>query len=917
MNLSRALQLKPGEARTIALLFGWYFCVIGGTFVGRAVRDSLFLAHLGAGKLPIMYIATPLVVTIVGVVYARIESRWRRDSIAVATVASGAIVFVAARFLLESGNWIFYALYIASSVIGSLVIMQLWTVASDRFTARDAKRVFGLIGAGGTAADIAIGAAIAVLAPRLGTENLLFVVGGLFALAAMFATIARRGSRMEVRARVIAAAETNVPGTSHLKLVGVAVVLAVVVVTLVEFQFKAVTASVFGSDREGMVEYFGWMSVGTGVVSLIIQVIATRGILHRLGVAGALLVLPIALGLGEIGLLIVPGLVAATILKAGDETFRFTVNDAASQLVFVPVPSRVRGRWKAIVDGAWKPGAQLALGLVLLGYRAIAPGQIAPLVVIGLVVIAIWISALVKLRQAYVTALGQTLRAWPDTGVVTVEEMVTLRATLKRGSPIELAAALALVGDAAYELVPAIAPLCAHADRDVRRAAIEALFDVPGEAAERVLHASLNDPEPELADLAAAALLGRDPEAAFYAAALVRGGSAERVRYAVICGRAHKHASTLAELTADQDPLVARAAVHALGESRTAEAIDALLGLLDREVTTERARAFARAAHMLGPDRIAKVRALIDRELIAAYRDLAAAEELAHVESYARADGTREPPPFLRADPDAVAKLVTASLRERQELHRTHVLALLAALEPRVAVIEANLRETVAARRANAIEVLDAALPRDLRARVIPLVDDAPRYAKLAAARSVYDIPELDRAGWVEELTRGDSWIAVCVAYYAKAHGIPVGDDRADMMTIVERVLLLKGVELFAAVPSDELARIARIADERRIEAGATVLRENDPGDSLYFVVEGSAIVTKDGRRIAELGERGVFGELALLDPGPRSATVQAATDLVLLEIKRDAFVEILAARPEVPLGVIRMLARRVREAIA
>ncbi|HEY0253636.1 MAG TPA: Npt1/Npt2 family nucleotide transporter, partial [Kofleriaceae bacterium] len=239
MNLSRALQLKPGEPRTLALLFGWYFCVIGGTFVARAVRDSLFLAHLGAARLPAMYIATPLVVTLVGVVYARIESRWRRDSIAVATVASGAVLFGGARALLGTGDWIFYALYIATSVIGSLVIMQLWTVASDRFTARDAKRVFGLIGAGGTAADIAVGAAIAVLAPRLGAENLLFVVAGLFGAAAVFAVIARSGARMPVRGRVVAAAENNVPGTSHLKLVGIAVVLAVVVVTLVEFQFKA------------------------------------------------------------------------------------------------------------------------------------------------------------------------------------------------------------------------------------------------------------------------------------------------------------------------------------------------------------------------------------------------------------------------------------------------------------------------------------------------------------------------------------------------------------------------------------------------------------------------------------------------------------------------------------------------------
>ncbi|HEY3805988.1 MAG TPA: cyclic nucleotide-binding domain-containing protein [Kofleriaceae bacterium] len=136
-------------------------------------------------------------------------------------------------------------------------------------------------------------------------------------------------------------------------------------------------------------------------------------------------------------------------------------------------------------------------------------------------------------------------------------------------------------------------------------------------------------------------------------------------------------------------------------------------------------------------------------------------------------------------------------------------------------------------------------------------------------------------------------------------------------MTTVEKVLLLKGIDLFAAVPADELAAIARIAEEVRLDAGEPVIREGELGDALYFVVDGRAAVHKSGRQLAELGHRAVFGELALLDPGPRSATVEAVTDLHLLKIGRDEFVEILASRPEVPLGVIKMLARRMRETIA
>jgi CRP-like cAMP-binding protein len=136
-------------------------------------------------------------------------------------------------------------------------------------------------------------------------------------------------------------------------------------------------------------------------------------------------------------------------------------------------------------------------------------------------------------------------------------------------------------------------------------------------------------------------------------------------------------------------------------------------------------------------------------------------------------------------------------------------------------------------------------------------------------------------------------------------------------VTTVEKVLLLKGIDLFSAVPSEELAAIARIAEVVHVGADEVVIREGEQGDALYFVVDGSAAVTKGDRRLAELKSRGVFGELALLDPGPRSATVAATSELTLLKIGRDDFVEILAARPEVPLGVIKMLARRVRESIA
>lgn len=136
------------------------------------------------------------------------------------------------------------------------------------------------------------------------------------------------------------------------------------------------------------------------------------------------------------------------------------------------------------------------------------------------------------------------------------------------------------------------------------------------------------------------------------------------------------------------------------------------------------------------------------------------------------------------------------------------------------------------------------------------------------------------------------------------------------MMTTLDKVLLLKDIDLFAGLEGEHLAEVASVAEEARVAGGEPILSEGGRGDALYFVVEGRVRVVKGARTIAELGERGVIGELALLDPAPRTAGVIAATDSTLLRVERDDFVETLASRPEVSLGVIRVLVRRLCGAI-
>jgi CRP-like cAMP-binding protein len=128
-------------------------------------------------------------------------------------------------------------------------------------------------------------------------------------------------------------------------------------------------------------------------------------------------------------------------------------------------------------------------------------------------------------------------------------------------------------------------------------------------------------------------------------------------------------------------------------------------------------------------------------------------------------------------------------------------------------------------------------------------------------------------------------------------------------------VRLLSDVSLFAPCAKHELRRIAALVDEIEAPKGKTLVREGDPGTEFFVVVEGSATVTRHGRTVATIGPGSFFGELALLDQGPRAATVTADTDMQLLVLSSRAFSAVLHDMPSVSLGILRGMAERLRSA--
>ena len=129
------------------------------------------------------------------------------------------------------------------------------------------------------------------------------------------------------------------------------------------------------------------------------------------------------------------------------------------------------------------------------------------------------------------------------------------------------------------------------------------------------------------------------------------------------------------------------------------------------------------------------------------------------------------------------------------------------------------------------------------------------------------------------------------------------------------KLRLLSSVPLFSGCSRGELGRIASLLDQLEVSEGKVLAREGDPGWEFFVVCEGRAKATKRGRKVASLGRGSFFGEMSLLDGGPRSATVTAETDMQLLVLNSRSFSALIADNPSVSRKLLRGMAGRLRDA--
>lgn len=137
---------------------------------------------------------------------------------------------------------------------------------------------------------------------------------------------------------------------------------------------------------------------------------------------------------------------------------------------------------------------------------------------------------------------------------------------------------------------------------------------------------------------------------------------------------------------------------------------------------------------------------------------------------------------------------------------------------------------------------------------------------------------------------------------------------RIPELLTIERVAVLQRVDLFRSIPGHMLVAVAGALEEVRIEPGTTFIERGAVEDWLFIIAEGTVRAHLGDRTLVERGPGDVVGELAVVAPAARSASVTAVDHTLLLKLRRRPFEELLEDSAEIAMAVIASLARRLQE---
>lgn len=507
----KVFDLKEEELTKTLLLQLNIFIIITTLLIVKSTINSLFLLELTAAALPLGYVLTAIIAVIGSFFYNKALEKYTLNTIIdrtlVGSVLSLILFSVFFHFNLATG-FLLYIPYIWVAIFGLLSASQFWILANLVYNVREAKRVFGFIGAGAIAGGIFGGYLTALLTSFFATGHLL----GAAAFLLMFCIpITRYIWNKEVKELnpFQVSIRSKPKEDSPLKLIRqsklltyIALVLgvSVLIAKLVDYQYSDY-ASRFIANPEDLASFFGFWFSTLSVISLLIQLFLTQRIVGTFGVGQSLLWLPIGILLGAVLLLVVPELWVVVYIKVVDGSLKQSVNKAANELLSIPIPIEIKKKTKTFTDVVVDSLATGLAGFILIFFinGLNIPSTYISLIIIGLVVI--WVCFIYKLRKEYIVAFKSLLDRTGSSKSKTKKKQIkvtsivdTVNKVLKLGTERQILFMLRKTLEVKDErFFACIKKLLEHQSAKVRALAIENLYFLKTENLEQIIETMVHD----------------------------------------------------------------------------------------------------------------------------------------------------------------------------------------------------------------------------------------------------------------------------------------------------------------------------------------------------------------------------------------------------------------------------------------
>ncbi|RXP56179.1 hypothetical protein EC396_07870 [Lutibacter sp. HS1-25] len=492
-------DLKEEELHKTLLLQLNIFLLITTLLIVKPTINSLFLSELTSDALPLGYVLTAIMAIIGSYFYDKILEKNPLNKVIEGTIIGSVIslvIFGIAFTFNIAGGFILYIPYVWVAIFGLLTASQFWILANLVYNVREAKRIFGFIGAGAIAGGIFGGYLTSILTTFLRTEVLLFVAAFIvfFCLPItkyIWKTEVVKLNTFQVSLRSDPKVESPfklIKQSKLLSLIAIVIGLSVLVAKLVDYQYSDYASRLI-EDQEELTSFFGFWFSTLSVISLLVQLFLTKRIVGTFGVGKSLLWLPSGVFIGSILLLFIPQIWVIIVIKIIDGSLKQSVNKAATELLSIPIPIDIKKKTKTFTDVVVDSIATGLAGFILIFFVNGLDISSTYISLIIIALISVWLYFIYHLRIEYIVSFKNLF----DTTQVKKEKTVkkeiavtsiidTVNKVLNNGSEGQILHMLQKTLEAKDErFFTAIKALLIHESPKVRALAIENLYFLKSE----------------------------------------------------------------------------------------------------------------------------------------------------------------------------------------------------------------------------------------------------------------------------------------------------------------------------------------------------------------------------------------------------------------------------------------------------